>query len=184
MRCRTIPGLLAAALQAIERRRAKLLADRQQVASLGFPLRQRGSPQTYAVRPSVLKQGSSDRRAAQHRSPALLVSASVASASFASPPHGVERSAMRRREGRSPSDPRGRRRQANERRLFDDKPRLTTWSAAPILCALSGWIEADVAAAAAAGRSEQWAEGPTRRGRCSETATWHPRFSSALCSPS
>src|SRR5437899_8252355 len=49
MRCRTIPGLLAAALQAIERRRAKLLADRQQVASLGFPLRQRGSPQTYAV---------------------------------------------------------------------------------------------------------------------------------------
>src|SRR5437667_160255 len=50
MRCRTIPGLLAAALQAIERRRAKLLADRQQVASLGFPLRQRGSPQTYCVR--------------------------------------------------------------------------------------------------------------------------------------
>src|SRR5213593_2778902 len=42
-------GLLAAALQAIERRREKLLADRQQVASLGFPLRQRGSPQTYVV---------------------------------------------------------------------------------------------------------------------------------------
>jgi len=44
--------LPSAAEQAIERRRQKLLTDRKQIASLGFPLRQRDSAQTYAV-PSV-----------------------------------------------------------------------------------------------------------------------------------
>ena len=43
-------GLKAEALQRIEQRRAKLLSDRNTVASLGFPLRQRaGAAQTYIV---------------------------------------------------------------------------------------------------------------------------------------
>lgn len=41
--------LQGSAQQAVERRRKKLLNDRQQVASLGYPLRQRGNQPTYAV---------------------------------------------------------------------------------------------------------------------------------------